>query len=585
MLAGGVELKAQWMTQSIPLKAGWNSVYLFVDPEPSSLDEIFASSPISPRSVRAYRQDFSSIEFSAASTNINTAPQWLSWWPAGSEVGFSRSLFALRPGRAYFVEMPAGVPPTNWLVKGRAMPRTVEWRVNAFNLVGFPLDAGNAPTFASFFDASAVHSNRPLYRMDTNGIWSQVSNLATTRMASGEAFWTAPSTNASSYQGPIRVVASGNGQLDFGLTVGELSVNLYNDSGVARTVRVSRADSEPQPASVTGTVQEGQVPLSYWRGVVASNSFGWLDLSQTTVVVPARGSYEFRIAVRRSAMNPLSPRLNGRYESLLRIDDLGGPNRHTLPVVARGMEVYDRNGQPQNPYSGMWVGYASVKRVNQPASPTAPSNPVPAATEFNFRLIVHVDQTGQARLLPWVIQMFKPGTLSPDPNSPELNNVDEPGRTVWVANRTYIPQFQGVTLRDGEPVGRRLSSAVFTFDAPLALAGAGTFGTNVLTASFTNQFNDRLNPFKHIYHPDHDNLDARFENQAAEAFTYARHFTFAFSAQDPDGSIQPGWGETAVGGVYRETITGVHRSPLLVEGTFRLNLIDRVATLNDGLGL
>jgi len=569
----------QWDTQEIDLHEGWNSVFLLVDPEPADCDTLFASTPFTPVSVRAYKDRFSTIQFvSDEAQVIDTAPEWLTWVPAADETHFARSLFALRGGRAYFIELPAGAPPVTWNLVGRVLPQTTDWKGGAFNLVGFELNDNASPTFEEFFSPSSVHTGA-IFRMNSAGIWTQVADPATETMSGGEAFWMlmgAPST----YQGPIRIEPDSGGTLDFGRTLSEMSVTLHNDSSVTRTVRVSRVDSDTQPASVTNTVHAGQMPLDYWHADLSTSTFGWTPFGQLDIPLGPGAFHEIRVAPLRKAI--LSPPLNSTYQSLLRIEDLGGPSRYTLPVIARGLEVLDAEGQPQHAFSGMWSGYVSVQKVSEPA--TQPNTPTPTASEFSFRVLIHVDAAGQARLLPWVIQMFKEGTLEPVPGDPGFFQVDEPGREVWMTDLGYANQFVGVTLRDGEQVGRRISSAVFSFDQPLPLDGAGNFGSNIITNEVTVDFDDRLNPFKHKYHPDHDNIDG-LSGTIEEAFTFTRGFEFEFTVNDPEGLALPGWCETQLGGIYRETISGIHKDPIHVEGIFRINLLSRVNVLNDGLGL
>jgi hypothetical protein len=94
-----------------------------------------------------------------------------------------------------------------------------------------------------------------------------------------------------------------------------------------------------------------------------------------------------------------------------------------------------------------------------------------------------------------------------------------------------------------------------------------------------------LSPFKHVFHPDHNNRDERFEQTLAEgreAFTVVRAIALEFTADDPLGLTPPGWGESEVGGVYRETITGLHRGAIQIRGNFRLVRASRVAALDGG---
>ena len=264
----------------------------------------------------------------------------------------------------------------------------------------------------------------------------------------------------------------------------------------------------------------------------------------------------------------------GRYQSLLEVSDSANSARHTVAVAADGSRR-----------AGLWIGGATIKQVNQPANISNPNQPVPTASEFQFRLIVHVDGNGQARLLQKVLQMWKDGAYKPDPAGSGNQVVDEPGRFVLVTDDSLTSQFTGAALRDGEPVARRFSSAAFGFRQPIAMAGAGTFGGagGTRTCFVPIDYDDPVNPFKHRYHPDHDNLDPRFEQKVGEgreSFTVTRQVQLEFTAQDPDNLTLAGWGDNQLGGVYRETITGLHKAPLIVEGTFRLHHACEVSTLN-----
>src|SRR5207245_2211773 len=177
--------------------------------------------------------------------------------------------------------------------------------------------------------------------------------------------------------------------------------------------------------------------------------------------------------------------------SVLQVSDNAG-TRSLLSVSAEGLTSYLSTQSPQggnapppppafDPRAGLWVGSAVIDKVSQPANATSPTNPLPVGAPLQFRLIVHVDTNGQPRLLEKVLQMFKPGTLKPDPNNPTKNIVDQPGRYVLVTDDTLIPNFSGATLRDGQPVARRLSSAAFGFSQPILFSANGAFGSGVFT--------------------------------------------------------------------------------------------------------
>ena len=70
--------------------------------------------------------------------------------------------------------------------------------------------------------------------------------------------------------------------------------------------------------------------------------------------------------------------------------------------------------------------------------------------------------------------------------------------------------------------------------------------------------------------------------EGKESFTVTRNVALEFTGTDPLGLNPPGWGDGELGGNYRETITGLHRSAIHISGTFRLVRVAPVAALNDG---
>jgi len=324
--------------------------------------------------------------------------------------------------------------------------------------------------------------------------------------------------------------------------------------------------------------------------------------------VPPGGVWELRLAVRRQDMAapPSAPDPPGvLYQSLLEIRDAGGRCRHVIPVCAEGLggsgntkygsghATFAKDGTPPHPRAGLWIGSASIQKVNQPSSGN-PDEPVPVASEFQFRLLVHVDANGQARLLQKVLQMWKPGTYQPATDGSTNRVLDEPGRFVLATAESMIAGLTGAAIRDGQSVGRRFSSAAFAFRAPIPLTGTGEFGADQATIAgeVLVAYDDPLSPFVHVYHPDHNNLNDRREpltlrsdargRYTSESFDVTRRINLAFTAGDPDQLTLAGWGDNQLGGVYRERISGLHKNDLYLQGTFRLHRASEVAVLNDG---
>jgi hypothetical protein len=85
---------------------------------------------------------------------------------------------------------------------------------------------------------------------------------------------------------------------------------------------------------------------------------------------------------------------------------------------------------------------------------------------------------------------------------------------------------------------------------------------------------DPLNPFRHKFHPDHDD--------PSESYEVTRNIALEFTSNVAEASLMAGWGDTDIGGVYREVLTGLHKQEIHVKGTFLLHRISQIGQLNDG---
>jgi hypothetical protein len=482
----------------------------------------------------------------------------------------------------------------------------MEWLSDSFNFTGFQVESVNAPTFQNFFASSPAHTGQRVYRL-VNGLWSLVVSPTTTRLASGEAYWIfcrGPST----FAGPLEVGVEQGYGLDYEHILTEQTLTIRNASAGSNTFIIRRLSSAPPPGNDYPALA-GAVPLNYFHLNLAQNQLdvGWLALpSQLTMALGPGQEWNLRLEAQRAQMAPFTPSpgvTDALYQSLLEVSD-GAGSRRLVGVTARGLQTFTAVGStslrakasalPVHERAGLWVGSAAISKVNQPASVTAPNLPVPTASEFQFRLLIHVDDSGQAQLLQKVIQMWKDGTFRTDTNG--LQVVDQPGRFVLVADDRFVPNFTGATLRDGEPVGRRLSSAAFGFRAPILMTGDFGSTNELLQCAVPLDYNDELNPFKHRFHPDHNNLDDSSQPQplpvktnvfglryTAESSSVRRDISLQFTATDPEKLSLAGFGDDQLAGIYRETITGLHKDALHIEGTFRLQHASRIGVLNDGM--
>lgn len=572
-----VQLQAQWVQQQIVLKPGWNAVFLEVDPTPEECDALFAGLPV--ESVWDFNRQSDSAQFiQDPTTLIPGAPGWLTWLPSTHPLASQVNLFILRDGRPYLIKLADNAQSVTWTVTGKPSLRGITWQAGAVNFVGFHVTATQSPSFASLFAGETGLSGQPVYFLDPAGVWKPFTDLASARPLPGAAYWVrcqSPATRSAT----IAVDPGSREGLLFGRDAVEQSLRVRNTSAAPRNITLRLLASASPPAGQPPLA--GTVPLEYRDADYAQAQFDWKPLTNTLSFssLPPGAEWNVRLGVRRSALPAAAA---GHYQSLVEVsDDLGA--RWLIPVSAEAASTSAPAGPLQlssggatNAGAGLWIGEAVINAVSQPAHPGDPVLTRPAAGDFSFRLILHVDGGGTARLLQHVFLVRKPPTFKPDPANPGFNILDQAARTVVVTDETLIPQIIG----SAGIIGRRISSAAFGFKNPIVLTGSG--GTK--TCAITLDYNHPLNPFKHVYHPDHNNLDERFEQtlpEGKEAFTVTRSLSLEFTTEDPLGLNPPGWGDTELGGTYRETMSGLHRNTIHIAGSFRLVRVARVGTLND----
>ncbi len=133
---------------------------------------------------------------------------------------------------------------------------------------------------------------------------------------------------------------------------------------------------------------------------------------------------------------------------------------------------------------------------------------------------------------------------------------------------------------------RRISSAHVPWseaNAPVACVGDLQFG--VAGQLVTSHADGIANPFVHAYHPDHDNLDARFEQpvaQGAESFGIRRSFTLTPAADESNFDSLARGGDTRIG-TYEEVLQlegqGGFRKEYRMRGGYLLRRIVKTPTL------
>jgi len=557
--------RAQTVTQTLTLQPGWNAVYLEVQPSNNSANAVFGGLPVGSVWTRAER--LSAVDYiqNASEAAFNQAG-WLGWFHPSRPEAFLNNLFSVTANRAYLIKS-TNATPVVWNISGRPSLRQPAWVPDSYNLRGVPVDTNSPPTFLNFFRHSKAHYTaataqlQKIYRLNGSGLWTQVATNDATK--SGEAYWIY-TQGASDYVAPLTPTVELGDGLDFGVELTELDLRLANKSTSAMNALVKEINAN------------GPSAVSYYQFV--TNLGGqWPNLPGILVQTPAAGTEtRVRLAIRRQNFGT-----NG-YASILEIRD-GAGTRLLVPVIASGggNSVLPGPSNEARGHAGLWVGSATINAVSEAHSANS-TNPTPTKSELNLRLLLHVDANGQTRLLKEVIQMWRNGTYTNDGSGNLV--VDKPGQYVLLTDDTLIGQFQGATLRDGEPVGRRLSTVGYDFPSTSGsnyLNVAGFFAAGqTLAATLMLPHDHPNNPFKHKFHPDHDNLNARFDGPAVESFTVTRLVQLQLTAAPPPGPAVPDYGYNELGGNYSEVITGLHKNPVHVAGTFRLRRAAYIAVLN-----
>lgn len=531
--------------QNFTLHAGWNAVYLEVAPT-GDVAEVLSGIPY----TSVWTWDF----YATPAEKIQDQSEgqwnedgWLVFFPASRPESMFNNLFQFQANRAYLIHMSA---PASLTVSGMPELKKPRWRAGTFNLTGFPVDPLQEPSFADFFAEEESLVQGPVFTLIPDGTWIQITDLSSTVIQSGKAYWVYCS-QATDFVAPLKAqVPLGNG-LDYGALVSEWRLILEDGMG-SGTIDIQQLDVEDH------------VPLTCWHYDSLANQTDWLDLPElSTWNVQEMDPLVFRLGVDRSRMTGEEAR------SVLEITD-GLGSRLWIPVSAKTRGDAVDKTRATGALTGLWVGTVEVDMVSQ--ARVQGSAAVPTTSFFSFRLIVHISNADEVRLIKNVVLMRKP----------DQNN--QPGPVVLVTDDVLLPQFEGIALLGEDTVGMRISTVAYDFPGDAWLLGtidANDHVAGVLSLEAENP----TNPFLHRYHPDHDNLNADFEPITdpayMESFAVNRHMDLTFLEVDPFGNLKPAQESETLCGLYQETLSGLHFNDIQVQGKFRLRRASDRGVLND----
>ncbi|MBL9128195.1 MAG: hypothetical protein JNL97_11130 [Verrucomicrobiales bacterium] len=567
-IVGSTALAQTTTTQSLSLQAGWNAVWLEVEPrdaagQPLAPEAVFLDPAIT--TIASFVPGTATDEFLAdtAEASLNREG-WTAWYR--SDPARRSTLNSVLGNRPYLIRAASAV--TTSLV-GEASLHNYRWVPDAYNLVGFGLVSGSEPSFSQFFGpAGDRHPVGLILKLNpADGSWVPVS--AAEKMTKNAAYWVYAAGN-STYQGPFRVDIRGGGELDYGSEGRDEEVLVFNESAAPANFVVDRV----HPANGLELVHLVRDPAAL------SETPGSAVVNFTIGGVGARQSAVETFRARRDWTEGSSRR------QLYRVASAGLGTYFWLPVAATRADLTPvAEASPSTEATGLWVGDIALEHVSQRVPESVATNRFEAvAAGPKARVILHVDAAGKVALLKQVTVMRT--------RSPEPTNVAQ----VLVLDPAKIPFFEGIERRGGKLVGKRVETTFYdlprtplppeplpanfdraalpeTYRTSLDLDGGMGPGRKCSTIPGTLVLDawHRANPFRHAFHPAH-----------ATGYRVEREMSFVFDAPTTEAARAiPDYGREILVGDFAETLRGLVRpgEKIQVGGRFVLRRISGNATL------
>jgi hypothetical protein len=608
----GPSAMGQWVTQSFELKAGWNAVYTHVDSSYATLNALIGDDPNNPIiEVWAWEPAVSLQQFIQSPQLPTTGnSQWASWSRA---LGPTSALQRLGGNIACLVRVDSAVPNYVWQLKGKPALPQYQWTTTGLNFLGFPTPAAAPPWFDDFLAKSPeLQQKAEVYHYPGGELGvdnpARLFAFRSTPLRRGQAYWIRSGTHFNRYFGPFELTLQSEQGAHFRDTGGQYRFRIRNATAQPVTVNLNLLASEAPPVgeqpvlAAPPLMARGELDLTTLR-------HGYFKLAEgprswTLSPQGQQGSdIEVIIGLNRSQMsgNP-----GDLYAGILRFTDTLNLSQVDVPVSAEMAST-----------AGLWVGGASVNYVSHYLK-----NYARAESQIEFaRLLdrlglvqgqdgynyVRDESTGRvlvfggaenrtgSYLLDGPVKVDSGKVARPYPLRLIIHNDGNLSRLfqhvyfgVGLGSNEVVTTRETLLLPARLDVARRISAVHLPAsqgNAPWTFAGEMRQG-GALATTVELAYDDQVsNPFLHTYHPDHDNLDARFETQLPqgnESYGVTRQISLSFTAPDDDfGSLTAG--SQTLTGNYAEIITVIARGGETKEfhslGYFTLKRISNIATL------
>ncbi len=608
-------LHAQWVTQTNSLRAGWNAVFLHVDPWHTNL--IALTPPNGPiEEIWLWHPNLPTGQFVESPQQPGDLGSQWSKWTRLPDPG--STLQTIRGNSALLVRMNNSAAPFEWRVKGKPVTPTYRWTLTGLNFIGFPTPASAPPTWESFLvHAPELQNNAEIFRYQggelgpTNPI--PVVAFRTTPVRRDQAYWLRAGESYNQYFGPFQISGNSDSGISFADSLGQSRLRLKNVTETPLTVTLRLLPSEAPPAGQSAI--QGTPPLLIRGPINTTNltfTYSNLNSSPYSWTLAPKGQpgseVEVIVGLNRTQMGSAPGAL---YAGILRFTD--SLNLSTVDISVSGT-IASR--------AGLWVGNAAAEYVSQYLKPYAR-----ATNQADFQGLLNRLGLGQgvngyryewdtntsrvlvfggpqnrrgSYLLDGPIKLDSGGVARPFPMRLIVHNNGSSSVLLQRAyfgagnNSNLVVATREEGLLPAQLAQARRVSAVhlpFSEDNPQwSFAGVMQEGGSI-TARIQLGYNDHAsNPFLHAFHPDHDNLDAQFEaplTQGVESYAVDRLISLQFTP--PENNFDSlTRASTSLSGNYLETITVIARpgnpgpgdtKQFNVLGTFTLNRITDIATL------
>ncbi len=563
-LLSPTSLMGQWRDQTVQLRSGWNAVYLSVRPHPDACDSQFATLPVDE--VHRFNQHLRVAQFDTdQQAAFNRPLEWLTWRRPDDTNIYIRTLERLLGDATYLVHTTSNC---TWNVRGCPVLPRFQWVPGRANLVGFQVTPSPAqqPTFTDFFRYASGINGLPdpvaerIFEIGPNLEHTNLTSRANrVTIAPGKGYWIEAQA-ASQYIGPLDVYAGSPEGLAYGATINELILRVRNVYGIPLSVTVKHLASAPPPEGTPPLVTT--VPLLW-----ADRSNGGYDWGPWPVAafqqraLGTNESWDIRLAVNRGLMT--EPAFtNALWQSLIEVSTTNGFLSY-VPVSAAYADGTDQVAA--FPY-GLWVGQVNISAVSfvgfdTNTSSESATEPLPVRGAFPLRLILHAGSDNSCRLLQRVIV-----TAVQDAATNHFTRL--------YSDEARVPSTATVMTR--------LSSPAFGRMQPLVLSGAGFL--RQVSGEYVVDYDDPLNPFKHLYHPDHDNkhpATGAILAEGVESFSITNHVRLTWDTNAAPGSYTALWNpDETVTGTYEQTIDNLRHVPIQLRGEFKLKRVARTGALD-----